>query len=587
MPEFKAGKLTFGGDAKKLAFALNAVGNKDTVKPLVALIDSGKVPKENLHGLYLLLTQIGGPEELHKVLERAAAKGVSPAERDALVLAVEQTVRLRKVSRPKDLDIITSLWSEGAAAHASVRLIGLWKVEELRFALEAGATAKAATPAVRATSLESLALFGDAKAKEFIMNLCADPKPEVQRPAIIAYASLDLGGAANFAARYLEHAKPEPEVADLVAAVVGRKGGPAAFAKALKGSRFDSPDVARIALRAVRASGQPADDLAAALTAAGDLAAARKPPTPDEVKAMVADVAKADAARGELIYRRKELQCLACHAIGGAGGQVGPDMTSIGASAQPDYLVESLLIPNKAVKEGYHAMRVVTNDDRVTLGIKVREANGLLVLRTPEDKEVTIPVKDILERGEAKSIMPEGMTDTLTKQEFADLVRFLTELGKIGPYAPNKARLVRRWEVIEPSNANLNAFRRTRVSAAAEADNAFAWSPAYSLVSGDLPLASLPKFSVWANTAEQTVLRFNLDVTTAGAAKLKINSVAGLSLYVGANPVEPKAETILDLKAGVQTLTLIIDRSKRTEDVRVELDDVPNSPARVSVIGGK
>jgi putative heme-binding domain-containing protein len=262
-------------------------------------------------------------------------------------------------------------------------------------------------------------------------------------------------------------------------------------------------------------------------------------------------------------------------------------MTSIGASAQPDYLVESLLLPNKAVKEGYHAMRVVTLDDKVFLGIKVREENGLLILRTAEDKEVTVPVKDIAERAEAKSLMPEGLTDTLTKQEFADLVRFLTELGKIGPYAPSKTRVVRRWQVIEPTNANLNAFRVTRVSAATEPDRSFLWSPTYSMVSGDLPLASLPKFSVWANTAEQTVLRFQLDVTTAGTAKLKINSVAGLSLYLGTTPVEPKTETVLDLKTGVQTLTLILDRSKRTEDVRVELDDVANSPARVAIVGGK
>ena len=194
-------------------------------------------------------------------------------------------------------------------------------------------------------------------------------------------------------------------------------------------------------------------------------------------------------------------------------------------------------------------------------------------------------MKDIAERGEAtKSLMPEGLTDTLTKQEFADLVRFLSELGKVGgPYAPSKARVVRRWQVIEPTNANLNLFRRTRVSAAAEPDNPFAWSPAYSLVSGDLPLAELPKFTVWNDTAAQTVLRFQLDVTTAGAAKLKFNSVAGLSLYLGATPVEAKAETVLDLKAGVQTVTLVIDRSKRTDDVRVELDDVAGSPARVDV----
>jgi hypothetical protein len=83
------------------------------------------------------------------------------------------------------------------------------------------------------------------------------------------------------------------------------------------------------------------------------------------------------------------------------------------------------------------------------------------------------------------------------------------------------------------------------------------------------------------------VIRFQLDVTTAGAAKLKFSSVAGLTVYVGNAPVEPKAETVLDLKAGVQTVTILIDRSKRTDDVRIELDDVEKSPARVSVVGGK
>jgi hypothetical protein len=141
--------------------------------------------------------------------------------------------------------------------------------------------------------------------------------------------------------------------------------------------------------------------------------------------------------------------------------------------------------------------------------------------------------------------------------------------------------------VIEPTNANLNLFRRTRVSAAAEADNPFTWSPSYSKVSGDLPLSELSKFSVWTDTAQQSVLRFQLDVTTAGAAKLRFNATDGLSVYVGNTPVEPKPETQLDLKTGVQTVTVIIDRSKRTDDLRVELEDVAKSPARVSVVGGK
>ena len=597
LPEFQAGRLTFGGDAKKLAFALGAIGNKDTVKPVLTLIDGGKVPKENVHGLYLLLAQIGGPEELKRIISYVDVDAPDTEQQKVdLLQAVEQAVRTRKIAAPADANELLQPFVLGRlgkpTAPTVLRLVGLWKIESLRKSVQGVAAVGdplELPPELRAAAIEAVALFGDAKAKEFLMKLCTDSKPEVQRPAIVAYASLDLAGAANFARRFLEHAKPDPEVADVVAAIVNRKGGPAAFAKALKGSRFDSPDVAKIALKAARASGQPADDLAAALTAAGDLAAARKPPTAEEVKALVAEVAKADAARGELVYRRKELQCMACHAIGGAGGVVGPDMTSIGASAQPDYLVESLLIPSKAIKEGYHATRVVTADEQVFLGIKVREANGVLVLRTAEDKEISIPTKDIVERPQATtSLMPEGLTEQLTKQEFADLAAFLSQLGKVGgPYAPNKARLVRRWQAIDPTPANLNLFRRTRVSAAAEADNPFAWSPAYSQVAGDLPLASLPKFTVWNDTAAQSVVRFQLDVTTAGAAKLKFNSVAGLTVYLGNTPVEPKSETTLDLKTGVQTVTVLIDRSKRTEDLRVELEDVEKSPARVSVVGGK
>ncbi|MCE9565897.1 MAG: c-type cytochrome [Planctomycetes bacterium] len=589
MPEFQAGKLTFGGDAKKLAFALNAVGNKDTVKPVLALINGGKIPTENVHGLYLLLTQIGGPDEMSMVLGHAAfATGVTDAQRNELAESVEATVRNRKVPAPfVCLGLTGLIRQKGPVPHATLRLAGLWKVAENRADLEQVAASEKAAVGNRAAALEGLALFGDAKAKEFLTGL-SDPKqpPETRRLTLIALAGMDMPTAATKAAEFLADAKPEPELLDLYAAFLSRKAGVPALAKALAGKKI-SPEVAKLGLQAVRTSTLTVPELTDALTKAGDLGVARKPPTPDEVKVLVADVEKADAARGEIIFRRKELQCMACHGIGGAGGQVGPDMTSIGASAQRDYLVESLLIPNKAIKEGYNAIRVVTLDDKVYLGIKVREVNGLLVIRTPEDKEITIPVKDIAERGETKSIMPEGLTDTLTKQEFADLVRFLSELGKLGPYAPSKARVVRRWQVIDPTTENLNTFRRTRVSAAAEVDNTFVWSPVYSLVSGDLPLAALPKFTVWNDTAAQTVLRFNLDVTTAGAAKLKVNSVTGLSLFIGASPLEPKTETLLDLKTGVQTVTVMIDRSKRTDDLRIELDDVAGSPVRVAIVGGK
>ncbi|MDY3562278.1 c-type cytochrome [Gemmata sp. JC673] len=591
LPEFQAGKLTFGGDAKKLAFALNAIGNKDTVKPVLALIDGGKVPKENVRGLYLLLAQIGGAGEITKVLTHAGETDTPEAQRAELTQAVEDAIRTRKITAPKGAAALNPLLKgTGAARRSAMRIAGLWKSEEHALVLSKVASDAQGTTEDRRAALEGLAAMGGSLAQSTLDALMSPKSPPAfRRDAIIVYTATKPDDAATKAAEFLTGAQPDEELTDLFAAFVNRKGGAATLAKALTGKTF-AADVAKIGLKAVRANGQPADDLVAALTKAGGLDAPRKPPTDAEVKALTAEALKTgDAARGEVVFRRKELQCVACHAYGGAGGQVGPDLTSIGASAQPDYLVDSLLLPHKAIKEGFDVTRVVTVEDKVLQGIKIREANGLLVLRTAEDKEITVPVKDVAEQSKStKSLMPEGLTDPLTKQDFADLVKYLSELGKVGgSYAPSKARLVRRWQVIDPSPTNLNAFRRARVSAAAEPDAPFTWSQGYSKTSGDLPLAELPKFTVWADTAPQSVVRFQLDVTTAGAAKLKFNSVAGLTVYVGNVPVEPKPETVLDLKTGVQTVTVLIDRSKRTEDVRIELDDVEKSPARVAVVGGK
>jgi putative heme-binding domain-containing protein len=278
---------------------------------------------------------------------------------------------------------------------------------------------------------------------------------------------------------------------------------------------------------------------------------------------------------------------LACHAIAGAGGQVGPDMTSIGASAQVDYLVESILMPNKAVKEGYHALRVSTLDGKVVVGVKTREADGKLYLRTSEDKEVAIPEKDIDEKAQSRSLMPDALADQLTRQEFVDLVRFLSELGKVGPYAPNKARLVRRWQVIEPTRENVSHIQRARAAAVVETPDAFVWSAAYSKANGEFPLDALPKLVVWTGSDPIGLVRAQLDVMTGGPVKLKINGAAGLTLWVGATPVEVKDETVVDLKPGLWALTFAVDLNKRKDGLRVELEDVSGSPARVNIVNGK
>ncbi len=590
MPEFQSGKLTFGGDPKKLAFVLSAVSSPEAVKPLVTLIESGKVPKENVQELWLLLARIGGPEELKRVLSHCRRPETRDEERNALVAAVEEAVRSRKVPRPSGVDDLGFLLkkTELPSSRSAMRLVGLWRCEDLRPLVQASLRPDSSEEHW-AAGAEALALFGDARAKEALVSTAENDvnRPSVQRIAAAALAAFDITEAARVAADELFEAEPNANLDDLYSAFLRQKAGPAALAKALSGKTI-SADAAKAGLRAIRTSAQNLPGLTDALTKAGNLQAQAKEPTPDEVKTLTADVLKlGDAARGEVVYRRKELQCLACHAIGGAGGQVGPDLTSIGASAQPDYLVESLRIPNKAVKEGFHSLRVVTNDDKIFLGIRVSETNEEVILRTPEDKIVTISMKDVAEKAPARSMMPDGLTDPLTKQEFSDLTRFLTELGKLGPYAPSKARVVRRWQMIEATKENLYNIRRTRSAETAEPNSPFTWSPVYTRVSGDLPLSELPLFDVWKGSGEQSIVRCQLDVTTAGPVKLKFNSTDGLTMYVGPTVTAIQPETVLDLKTGVQTLTFLVDRSKRKVDLRVELEDAPGSPARAAVVGGK
>ena len=83
------------------------------------------------------------------------------------------------------------------------------------------------------------------------------------------------------------------------------------------------------------------------------------------------------------------------------------------------------------------------------------------------------------------------------------------------------------------------------------------------------------------------MLRAQLDVTTGGPVKLKINGNTGLTLWVGSMPVEVKEETLLDLKPGLQALTFAVDLNKRKDGLRVELEDVAGSPARVNIVNGK
>jgi putative heme-binding domain-containing protein len=589
LPEVQAGRFDFGGNTRHTVFALRAVGSSAAVKPLVDSLRGGRIPEAQQEGALTLIAALGQPRDLAMVFDLAVdAKASSSSRRSALLTALLKASRQRKARPDGDLTRLRS-WLDGRDESLRVlaaEAVGLWKVEPLRPSLVTLARSADTPDPLRRAAIDTLAQLGGPESRKTIEQLAASGAPRrTQTLAVGALATLDLKAASDRAAERLARAGDTSEVDELVGRFLQFREGPNRLGLALEGKTLPT-DVAKLAIRAVRASGRDEAKLLDALAKAGNLSSAPRPLSPEQMKAFVTDVArKGDPARGEAVFRRKETACFKCHAIVGAGGQVGPSLESVGASAPVDYLVDSLIEPGKAIKENFHSLVVATKDGQVVTGIKVRQSDAELLLRDAEDREVAIPLSAIDEQKNGGSLMPTGLTETITRAEFVDLVRFLSELGKIGAYSVSKARVARRWRVAEMNAEATAALAGSRLESAVRDKLPLTWVPAYSQVSGTLPLADLSPIAT--KQGRIGLARAQIDVSTPGAVKLATPNVEGLRLWVDGNEVQVKPEMQLDLPSGVHTLTWAVDLHRRREGTSSVLEDVPGSPARAQWVVGK
>ena len=88
------------------------------------------------------------------------------------------------------------------------------------------------------------------------------------------------------------------------------------------------------------------------------------------------------------------------------------------------------LDPARTVKEGFGSLVVVTVDGQVTSGIPVSRSDTELVLRDVLDRDVRLRLADVEEESAGTSLMPAGLVDALSPEELADLVRYLSSLGR-------------------------------------------------------------------------------------------------------------------------------------------------------------
>lgn len=170
------------------------------------------------------------------------------------------------------------------------------------------------------------------------------------------------------------------------------------------------------------------------------------PPRPVVRKWALADLAdevtddfqSRDLARGRKLFTTA--LCARCHRLGTVGRSVGPELTSVAQRFSPRDLLKEILEPSATIAENYRRRRISTVTGKVIEGQVIHSGD----YRSPVLKIATDPLaptrlteipKANIETSQPspQSFMPEGLLDTLHKEELLDLLAWLRSGGRPPP----------------------------------------------------------------------------------------------------------------------------------------------------------
>lgn len=150
-----------------------------------------------------------------------------------------------------------------------------------------------------------------------------------------------------------------------------------------------------------------------------------------------ADVAKAamtgrgDVKAGARLYTQQG--CIACHSIDPKAEQKGPYLGAAGAKFTRDYLIDSILDPNKVVAQGFQTSLLKLKDGTAKLGFVTGEVDGVVEIRDISGQASKVRRADVAEETHLpNSMMPPGLAAGLTVEEFTSLIEYLVSLKATG-----------------------------------------------------------------------------------------------------------------------------------------------------------
>ncbi|MCB1209479.1 MAG: c-type cytochrome [Verrucomicrobiales bacterium] len=133
---------------------------------------------------------------------------------------------------------------------------------------------------------------------------------------------------------------------------------------------------------------------------------------------------KPNHQRGEQLFTQQG--CVACHALKAGGPALGPFMGQVGSIMNPEQIATAILRPSDTISQGFQTISLTMKDGTPRMGFATETTADKIVLRDLTGAVTAISKADIAKEDHLPiSMMPQGLANSLSLDDFAALVHFL------------------------------------------------------------------------------------------------------------------------------------------------------------------
>ncbi|MDD7984998.1 GDSL-type esterase/lipase family protein [Lentisphaera marina] len=556
MEDLWIGKTLFDGNIKRLTYAVNASRNPRALEALYRAYKAGKIAANCQSGVLRLIGELGDVKKLTELYDLSFSPELSIADKKVILSSLLATSQARGIKPKANFNRLAEFIKEEQLQDLCIKLIGEWQVKSL--------TKKLTIPAQQGNdnAFKALAKLKGPEAQKILLSVIdLNPGSDHAVRAIAALSTINMKIACDQSVKLFKNTNVGLDCGPIFTAVLKDQKGPKILEESLLGKSINS-SIALLGVQRANMGGRDLSSLVVALNKAGDLKPMKQNLSSEELAALVKAVKdKGNPHLGENIYRKQSIACINCHAIGGAGPKIGPDLISIGASAPVDYLIESILQPSKKIKEGYHMTMVTTKEGQMIAGSQVSASKDEVVIRDALGNTSTIPTRNIKSKEfNPMSMMPPGLAASLSEEEFIHMIAFLSELGKDGDFKMSNKRYVRSFDV-----ANEKVSKRNW-----DTIGSLNFRSALAKVDATIPLKDKSIF-----TQSSSVIKFDVDVIKEGLLTLKFSSLEGLQAFKITRErlevdLEEKTASV-KVNKGQTSILILLSKAFNEDDLRVEV----------------